>query len=362
MLSVRLAPVLAAAAVLLGGIAVSAPLWACTAPLVCKPKLSLVAGAQIPANAKGIPVLLPTPLQPPYQPVVPQLLNSAGQPVAVDLLDDAIGWTLVKPVKGFEVGSLYTLRLATLCKDAEGALLPPDDITLTASAAAPLPTELGVLQLTAMPAELVSVWTTTGSCTEAILAVRGRIAVQATAALAPWKALARTEVKIDGAPWAQSGYGDLPLADERTPAKLMGRTIHAFHAGCGPISSSADKGLPVGLHHVELRIHVAGEASDAPDLQGDLQLQCPASPDKDTISGTDATADAGKDATPGPVATASLEGGGGSCGAAQSAGLGWWAGAAGLALVVAWRRRMRGPAAYSPLLPEGSDRPRPYRR
>lgn len=37
----------------------AADAWACTAPLVCKPKTSLIPGAQIPANAQAIPVLLP---------------------------------------------------------------------------------------------------------------------------------------------------------------------------------------------------------------------------------------------------------------------------------------------------------------
>ena len=259
----------------------AADAWACTAPLVCKPKTSLSPGAQIPANAQAIPVLLPTPLQPPYEPVVPELRDAAGKPVEVEAKDDAMGWTILRPLKGFAPSSTYTLHLPSLCKDPSGSIEPPTDVTFTTGPAAPLPTSLGTLQLAALPVELVSVWTSSGSCTEAILAARGSIDLAAVAELAPWKALARAEVRVDGASWANSAYGDLPLAGEAPAYQPKGRTIHAFHVACATVPSSADAGLQPGLHHVELRIHIAGETQDALDLAGDLSVTCPSQPDVD---------------------------------------------------------------------------------
>lgn len=259
----------------------AADAWACTAPLVCKPKTSLSPGAQIPANAQAIPVLLPTPLQPPYEPVVPELRDAAGKPVEVEAKDDAMGWTILRPLKGFAPSSTYTLHLPSLCKDPSGSIEPPTDVTFTTGPTAPLPTSLGTLQLAALPVELVSVWTSSGSCTEAILAARGSIDLAAVAELAPWKALARAEVRVDGASWANSAYGDLPLAGEAPAYQPKGRTIHAFHVACATVPSSADAGLQPGLHHVELRIHIAGETQDAPDLAGDLSVTCPSQPDVD---------------------------------------------------------------------------------
>jgi hypothetical protein len=328
----------------------AADAWACTAPLVCKPKTSLTSGAQVPANAQAIPVLLPTPLQPPYEPVVPELRDVAGKPVEVEAKDDAMGWTILRPVKGFSPASSYTLHLPSLCKDPSGSIEPPTDVTFTTGPTAPLPASLGTLQLAALPVELVSVWTTTGSCTEAILAARGSIDFAAVGEFAPWRALARAEVRIDGASWANSAYGDLPLAGEAPAYQPKGRTIHAFHVACATVPSSADAGLQPGLHHVELRIHIAGEANDAPDLAGDLSVTCPSQPpvdagsDSDTADGTDASVGADT-ATGGTAKPASSSDDGCS---ASRVGLTSaihpmaWLIALGLA-VVALRRRLSSP-------------------
>ncbi len=296
----RLIPFAVSMALLLP-LGLAAEAWACTAPLVCKPKTSLTPGAQIPANAQAIPVLLPTPLQPPYEPVVAELRDAQGQPVATQAVDDAMGWTLLKPVKGFLPSTTYILHLPSLCKDATGALEPPTDVTFTTGSAAPLPATLGQLQLKALAPELVSVWTTSGSCTEAILAARGAIDFAAVPELAPWRQLARAEVRVDGESWANSAYGDLPLAGEDPAYSPKGRTIHAFHVACATVPSSADEGLLPGMHHVDLRVHIAGEAKDAPDLAGDLSVTCPSQPDTDAGSDGDATtpADSADTATPG---------------------------------------------------------------
>lgn len=269
------------------------PADACSPPLVCKPKLSFAAGAQLPATAPGIPILLPTPMQPPYEPVVPVLLDGAGQPMAIDVADDSLpGWKLIKPLKGLQTGKVYTLRLPGFCQDANGALLPPEDVTFTAVAKPDPPVSVGALELTALAPAQVSVWTSAGSCTVPIQAARGVVALQPDPALLPWLPLARAELWLDGEVWTRGLYGDLPLAGATTDPGSFGRTVRSFFVACGEVPAMADAGLAPGLHHVDLRVHVAGATSDAAYLYGDLTVGCIVTPGDDATTFTDSAADA----------------------------------------------------------------------
>lgn len=350
-MSIRLSTTAAGLALAAVGILAGTPVLACSPPMICKPRVSLASGAVIPANALGIPVLLPTPLQPPYLPMVPLLLDAQGKVVPTVQAEDAMGWTLLKPAKGFAANAQYVLRLPGFCNDGKDGVLPPEEITFTTAGKVPLPVTSGVLKLAAIAPDLVSVWTTSGSCTEAIWAAQGSVAVEATAALLPWRDLARAELRVDGTVWASSNYGDLPLAGEKPKVPMMGRTVHAFFAACGLVPKSADEGLQPGAHHVDLRIHIAGEFNDPPDLFGDLEVACSAKPGADAgvdgDTGPDADASVSLDAgqSPGAPSAAAADDG---CNAGPAPASAGWPVALALGLaaaVVAWRRRIRVSAA-----------------
>ncbi len=302
------------------------PAQACSPFFLCKPRIPFFAGAQIPASALAIPLQLPAPMQPPYEPIVPQLRDAGGAVVAVDLVADSLpGWTLLKPVKGFADHANYTLHLPGFCQDGNGAVLPPDDVTFTTGAKASVPAALGTLVLGALPPTMVSVWTASGSCTVPILAARGTVALDAPPELAPWHALARAELWLDGQVWTQAVYGDLPLVGDAQGANDFGRTVRSFFVACGDVPSMADAGLKPGPHHVDVRVHIAGAFNDAPYLFGDVTVACAATPDTDAS----ATGDADTDAT-GAFAecgVAAPDGGreGGCSAGSTGHRAGWWA-------------------------------------
>ena len=306
----------------------ASPAEACSPFFLCKPRIPFFAGAQIPASALAIPLQLPAAMQPPYEPIVPQLLDAGGAVVAVDLVADSLpGWTLLKPVKGFADHANYTLHLPGFCQDGNGAVLPPEDVTFTTGAKASVPAALGTLVLGALPPALVSVWTASGSCTVPILAARGTVALDAPPELAPWHALARAELWLDGQVWTQAVYGDLPLVGDAQGVNDFGRTVRSFFVACGDVPSMADAGLKPGPHHVDVRVHIAGEFNDAPYLFGDVTVACAATPDTDASATGDAAGDADATGAFAECGVAANDGGreGGCSAGSTGHRAGWWA-------------------------------------
>ena len=285
------------------------PALACSPMYLCKPKITFAAGAVLPANTAAIPLLLPSPNQPPYEPLVPVLYQD-GQVEPTELVDDTMaGWKLFKPLKGLKEGKTYVLHLPQFCPDFETggtSVLPPDDVTFVAGPTAPVPTTLGTLGLTALAPAMVSVWTNSGSCTEPILAAQGRVDVALAPAWQPWLTLTRSELWVDGTVWQKSVYGDVPQTGATPPEGTFGRTVHAFHAACQTVQAGTDGGVQPGEHHVDVRLHLAGAYDDAPYIYKDMALGCIAIPEQDagTTADTDASpetdaptdADAGADA------------------------------------------------------------------
>jgi hypothetical protein len=328
------------------------PTLACGPMVLCKPKLSFAAGAQLPANTQAIPMMVPKPYQPPFDMLVPQLYAD-GQLQTTDLVDDAVaGWKLLKPVKGLKAGTTYLLHLPGFCPDLEsatGALLPAEDVTFTAGPEAPVPATLGALALNTLAPSMVAVWTQSGSCTVPILAARGQVGVKANPELLPWQALTRAELWVDGALWVRSDYADVPLLGTLPLPTSIGRTVHEFHVPCGNVPPMDDAGVKAGPHHVDVRMHVAGAYNDAPYLYGDLVVTCDAAPQEDAASSADA--DAAGDAT-GTFAEPAAEGAaaparGAGCAATGRAGGGGGWFALGAAAMLWTRRRLSRRGAYA---------------
>ncbi len=273
---------------------------ACSPLILCAPQVAFPAGTQIPANAQGLPLALPAPMQAPFEPIQPQLRDAGGQVVPTELVDDTLpGWKLLKPLKGFTANTTYTMHATNFCTDPQtGGTAVPTDVTFTTGKDALLPTEQGTLHLGALAPDQVSVWTSSGSCTESILAARGVVALEANPLWQPWLPLTRAEVWVDGVKWSQSSYGNLPLGTAATDPGTVPHGPRSFHVACQTVPQYADAGLAQGAHHVDLRVHIAGAYADPAYLYGDVTVTCgkPLDPDAGaTDGGTSEDASAGLD-------------------------------------------------------------------
>jgi hypothetical protein len=339
------------------------PALACLPPLLCAPIVPFAAGSVIPASASAIPVVLAKDKQTGNL-AQAQLIDADGKPALIEVVEDsAWGWHLIKPLKGLKAGASYTLRLESGCQEPGAATPTQVDTPFTTGPAAELPSSFGTLALTAQKPSTLTVATYAGSCVVPLLAARADVELAHSPDLDPWLALSRAELWVDGQLWSQSAYGALPLAGGAAPPPTGpgGRNVHRFHVPCQVVPNGADKGVDEGLHHVDLRIFVAGTKVPAPYLWGDVEVSCnPAAPADagsaadglgDTQSGGDSAAaaettdaaDSGSlaDGTSG-AAPAPMKAAAGGCAAGQPAQSGaWWL----LAVALFWARKRRWPSA-----------------
>ncbi len=313
---------------------------ACQPNILCAPVVPFAAGSQIPASTAAIPVQLPKNIQTGKQAVQVQLLDANGQPMLIEVVADAApGWQLIKPLKGLKANASYTLRLESAC-NAPGAVTPTlVDTPFTTGPAAELPSTFGMLQLTVKPPTTLSVWTSAGSCVVPLLAAQAEVALDGAPALAPWLALSRAELWVDGLLWQRSAYGAVPLLS--APAQQSGnggRNAHSFFVPCAEVPKSADAGVPPGKHHVDLRLYIAGQNVQAPYLWGDVTVECSAVVTADAGSTPDAAvADTSAASTPAPQSKAA-----GGCAAGPRASGGVWLLIAATVVLAGHRRRIVG--------------------
>lgn len=313
---------------------------ACEPSFSCTPLVPFAAGSQIPASAVAIPVLFPNNGQGTPASHV-QLLDASGQPVLIEVVADASqGWHLVKPLKGFKENASYTLRLESPCT-APGAATPSTiDTPFTTGAAAALPATFGTLQLSLKAPSVLSVWTAAGSCTVPLLVAQGEVALDGAPGLVPWLALTRAELWVDGLLWHRSAYGAAPLPNPpANQAPGYGRNAHSFHVPCGYVPKYADEGMAPGLHHVDLRLYIAGHAVQAPYLWGDIAVACTPGSTVDAGATADAAnaPDAVQTGTQMPESAAQ-----GGCAAGPRSPLSGWLLAVAAAALVVRRRRPVG--------------------
>ena len=139
--------------------------------------------------------------------------------------------------------------------------------------AAPLPTDAGVLTANEHAPETIYAGTASGSCTTRFVAATAQLALDPSAALKPYLPLTRIVATVDGKPWAVSEYGDLALQGSTQFVPYRGAL--QLYARCVRTTGSVDDdGLTLGLHHVEVRAHVAGATEDPPALVMDVHFAC----------------------------------------------------------------------------------------
>jgi uncharacterized protein (TIGR03382 family) len=164
---------------------------------------------------------------------------------------------------------------------------PDDTFTFAATAAAPLPTTLGELTVTAMtlaPLELAG----GAGCSEQITSARADVSLTLSASASPWKDALVYTTWVDGEQWSASA--DL----QASPAygeSWVGRGRDRVYAAC-TAPQEASPGVPEGQHSVELRAALPGTDLDLRSTSVMVTLKCAGSPDGSTPR------DGSPDATP----------------------------------------------------------------
>jgi len=332
------------------------PLFACCAALVslptearaCSPMLCVSpqfapgAGGVVAADVPGIPLRLSQYLSQPKAPV--ELLDAAGKAQLIQVETDTVsGWNLLKPVKGLTPGAAYVLRMPDHCQALELPAPATPVLTLfpfTAGPPAPAPQTIGKLTLTALPTEVIQVWTYSGSCTVGLLVGSVQLSLQPSAELLPWLPVAQSETWVDGKLFSKSEPGHVPFAGG--PPQPTGwpneiNHVDRIFAACGAVPQGVEPGLALGKHHLDFRIHLPGFNQPA-YLSTDFELACQLpgadAGSSDGAAGDAGAADAGASVPP-PAAPAK-----GGCSAGRSAG--GWGWLLLLALGGVWRGRGGG--------------------
>jgi len=274
---------------------------ACSAPACNESWTAPDTGKAVPANAPALVFVAGTgPFGGPAP--GPPTLKSAAEPIAVTR--DGI---FLRPSAALPIGEL-TLEWDEACiYPRPDSGLSPKQISVTVVAPTPLPTALGSATL-AYARENVSVWTSSGSCTDVIDSSVARFTLALDPALEKFRAVARFVTRVDGADWGASAWGRAgPVAKPSPYGGDMGVHRHDLvFAACGPSPIGVtDRGVAIGKHTVEIRAEVAG-APAIPAATFDIDLRCDGTkPDGGSVIPDAAIPDAsvpdapvGMDATP----------------------------------------------------------------
>jgi hypothetical protein len=103
-----------------------------------------------------------------------------------------------------------------------------------------------------------------------------RLAIQPSPSLAPYLALVKWSVRVDGAPWRASSYGD--YRDELMTPQLLGLDPTALHVftQCTSTSNISDRGVTAGHHTIEITAALPGEELALAPMTIEVDLACPA--------------------------------------------------------------------------------------
>lgn len=225
------------------------------------------AAAVIPEGAAGLVVrrsdrdadtVLPTPTLRTKRGVAP------GTDVPFSLQPLAGGSYLVVPSAPLAKGS-YELAMEYACFSADDK--SKLESTFDVVDAAPLPTHAGSLAAGASVVEGADVDAQGGMCGPTHRTAQASIEIRPDASLAPWLALARKTVFVDGVAYQGAEYGAL--------AEPYGRTV-VLSAICNPARRGSS--LAPGRHHVEVEIDLAGVPRPLPRIAADVDLACDTAP------------------------------------------------------------------------------------
>lgn len=278
---------------------------ACSGPVCYGRSIYLLptgAGASVPANAPALAVF--TGLTAAAPTATLEKLTASGREAVPVGRGTAAGRPDVLLPSGLEAGASYELTVTSAA--SEGSCVSTVKAAFTAAPAAPKPTTLGTLRVTA--SGVTSLRLGSGaSCSASASAAHAAFEVALPAEVAPWGALLAYETFVDGERWSASNDATQQV---HHGGSWVGIGKDVVYAVCDENTAATYRGVSAGRHQVVMRARLAGEPSLALESAPlTIDLACPGS------------ADAGSpDAGGGPSAAASDLGGAGCSAAAGPAG------------------------------------------
>lgn len=276
---------LAWAALLVAGlVAYRAPAEACSPPWCIQPRTAPASGQVIPENAGALVFFNTDGVWTRPEAADISLWTQGGAAVPLQAIPDASDpFALVLVPQQLVAAGGYELRHRDGCAPDGGRVVP-----FLVGPAAPLPTSAGAL--TAEVAREPQYWVSAGAtCAWPVRAAVARLSISPATALVPFLPVTRWRVEVDGAPWANSGWGRLDDAGVPQPPGdwVSSRRAAMVHVACEvPSISYIDRGTSEGLHEIQV-IAVLPDAGDLPPMSVSVELRCPWDwPDAGT--GTDA--------------------------------------------------------------------------
>lgn len=296
---------------------------ACSGPVCYGRNIYLLptgAGASVPANAPALAVF--TGLSVPAPTATLEKITASGR----EAIPIGRGTTAGRPdvllPAGLEAGASYELTVAS-----EGDCPSTVKAAFTAAPAAPKPTTLGTLRVTASGVTALRLGSG-ASCSASASAAHAAFEVALPAEVAPWGALLQYETFVDGARWSASNDATQQV---HHGGSWVGIGKDVVYAVCDENTAATYRGVSAGRHQVVMRARLAGEPSLALESAPlTIDLACPGSADA-------GSPDAGGD----PSAAASELGGGCSAAAGPAGGAPLAATALAVLGLAALRRRRR---------------------
>ncbi len=190
------------------------------------------------------------------------------------------GDVLLVPAANLEPGVSYRLVDSSVCAGSEES---GPEILFEAGDEEPLPESLGELVATDIGVGAIQLATSDGSCAGSIEADRVEIALEPSAAAAPWLELLHFETLVDGGAWQPSSDS---LVLSPPGASWVGRGRDLVHAACEPDPvGGTHPGADQGTHEVVMRATLPGTDISLETAPVTVDLRCGTGGDDDDDGG-----------------------------------------------------------------------------
>jgi len=233
---------------------------ACTAPACVDGALAPSDGNSIPAN-QTVLVVQASPATAEPKPGVDLNLESGGMPVPFSIKKSATGLYWMITPERLTAGASYKLTYAYQC-GLRGQVSKTSNFSVTASPAA-APTTAGSLKALGAGTEGQDKVNPPGDCSIDYRYAFSRFALVVSPDLAPYLAVTRVLVALDGKPHSELGYGTV------SPKGLPSISVTAR---CKPTGAAGEVAL--GKHTLKVSLEVAnGPTLTLPDQEIELVCQ-----------------------------------------------------------------------------------------